>query len=79
MLDNFESKELSFITRRYDLAEFFQKELDSNEFYFRKIVHSTLLEEILIKCEAVIGIDFDHVLKKIQALKHEYDFEVHVS
>lgn len=79
LLEKFESKELSFITRRSDLAEFLRKELDSDEFYFRKVVDSTILEEVLIKCKDVVGVDFYHVTKHIQELKSEYDFEVHVS
>lgn len=79
LVTKFQSKELSFFKRNNELAEYLGKEVKSEEFHFRKIVHPDQLIPMLEGAKEAVGIDFSYTVKEIGKLRDEYDFEVHVS
>lgn len=79
LLNQFKYRELIFVKREYDLANYLGANLNSNEFYFRKIVHSEVLIPLLESAKEAVGIDFSHPINEIKKILNEYDFEVHVS
>lgn len=79
LLSQFKCRELIFIKRDYDLANYLVAKLKSNEFYFRKIVLAEELIPLLEGAKDTLGIDFSHTINEINKILNEYDFEVHVS